>query len=181
MTRLALVSTLVGAVIIAARLPGVIAPAKYREHMLKFPRSVLWGRVLMGIAAAIAWVVMYNAATDDWAWARPLILVGVPIAYWIVIQYASAFLAMRATAALMLMAAKQMVDAADLSDHPSRLIVTVFAYLWVVGAIWITVAPHHFRDLAQVVMADNKRCRTVCSVGVIVGAIFLALGVFVYQ
>ena len=180
MTRLALVSTLVGAFIIASRLPGVVAPAKYREHMLKFPRSVLWGRVLMGVAAAIAWVVMYNAATDDWAWARPLILVGVPIAYWIVIQFASTFLAMRAAAALMLMAAKQMVDAADLSDVPSRLIVTVFAYLWVIGAIWMTVAPHHFRDLAQILMADDNRCRRLCSFGVVVGVAFLALGVLVY-
>ena len=180
MNRLALVSTLVGAFIVTTRLPGVIAPTKYREHILRFPRSMIWGRVLMGIAALIAWVVMYRAATDDWAWARPLILAGVPIAYWIVIQYASTFLAMRASAALMLMAAKQMVDAADLSDLSSRLIVTVFAYLWVVAAIWITIAPHHFREIAQFFMSDDKRCRTVCSVGVIVGAIFLALGVFVY-
>ena len=74
MNQLALVSTLVGGLILATRLPGLIAPTKYREHMLKFPRSMIWGRVLMGIAALIAWRVMYRAATDDWAWAqrRPL-------------------------------------------------------------------------------------------------------------
>jgi hypothetical protein len=181
MTRLALVSTLVGGLIVATRLPGAIAPAKFREHFLRFPRSTMWGRVLMGIAALIAWVVMYRAATDDWAWARPLILVGVPIAYWIVIQYASTFLAMRASAALMLLFAKQMVDAADLSDSPSRLIVTVFAYIWVVMAIWITVAPHHFRDMMQFFMANDKRCRLACSFGVLVGVLFLVLGVFVYR
>jgi hypothetical protein len=180
MTRLALVSTLVGAFIVAVRLPGIVAPTKYREQVSKFPRSVFWGRVLMGVAAFIAWVVMYRAASDDWAWARPFILVGVPIAYWIVIQYASTFLAMRASAALMLMAAKQMVDAADLSDQPLRLVVTVFAYLWVIAAVWITVAPHQHRDAAQILMADDKRCRVVCSVGVIVGGLFLALGVLVY-
>jgi hypothetical protein len=179
MNRLALVSTLVGVFVVATRLPGVVAPAQYREHLLRFPRSVMWGRVLMGIAALIAWVVMYRAAADDWAWARPFIIAGVPVAYWVVIRYAGTFLAMRASAALMLIVAKQMVDAADLSDLPARLIVTVFAYVWVVAAIWITIAPHHFRDLMQSFMADDKRCRLVCSVGVLVGVLFLALGLFV--
>ena len=201
MTRLALVSTLLGAFIVVSRLPGLIYPAKFREHMLKFPRSVIWGRVLMGIAAAIAWVVMYQAAEptarEEMLVPMPanllsalihivlvngpiLVLIGFPIAYWVVIQYANTFLAMRAAAALMLLAAKQMVEAADLSDLPSRLVVTVFAYLWVVAAIWMTIAPHHFRDLLELGMADDKRCRAICGVGVGVGMLFLALGLFVY-
>src|SRR6266446_6355121 len=141
MTRLAIVSVAAGVFVVAARLPGLLAPAKYREHAIKFPRSELWGRVLMGIAAAIAWWIMYHAATDEWKWAQPLILIGVPVAYVLVINFAPHYLAMRGTAALLLMLAKVMVDAADASDSPLRLIVTVLAYLWVVAAIWMTVAP----------------------------------------
>jgi hypothetical protein len=180
MTRLAIVSTIAGAVVVAARLPGLLAPAKYREQAVEFPRSVLWGRVLMGIAAAIAWWVMYHAATDEWKWAQPYILVGVPVAYFLVINFAPNYLAMRGLAALMLMAAKQMVDAADWHESPLRLIVTVFAYLWVVAAIWMTVAPHHFRDLIGFVSANDKRCRAACGAGVVVGLALIALGVFVY-
>jgi len=51
MTRLAITSTILGAVVIAGRLPGVVAPASFREHMQKFPRSVLWVRILIGIVA----------------------------------------------------------------------------------------------------------------------------------
>ncbi len=180
MTKLAFVSIAVGAFVVAARLPGLLAPARYRERMITFPRSVFWGRVLIGVAAAIAWWVMYRAATDEWKWAQPLILVGVPVAYVLVINFAPNYLAMRGMAALMLMAAKQMVDAADWGESPLRLIVTVFAYLWVVSAIWMTVAPHHFRDWIGFMMVNDNRCRAACGVGVVVGLGFIMLGVFAY-
>lgn len=181
MTRLAAITAAVGAFIVLSRLPGVIWPAKYREHLLKFPRSIVWGRVLMGIAAAIAWVVMYLAAGDpDWNWARPFIVVGVPIAYWLVIRYGNHFLSLRAVAALMLLVAKQMVDAADRSDSPARLVVTVFGYVWVVLAAWMTIAPHHIRDVLGFAMANDQRCRFACAVGATFGIALIALGLFAY-
>lgn len=180
MTRLALTSTILGALIVAGRLPGLVAPDKFRAHVLKFPRSVWWGRILMAVVAVWAGIAMYGAATDEWAWARPLIVIGVPIAYWLVIQYGETFLAVRATAALMLLIANVMVHAADTSDLHARLVVTVLAYIWVVAAVWMTVAPHQFRDAAQFMMANNNRCRIVCSTGIAVGVLLLALGVFVY-
>jgi hypothetical protein len=181
MTQLGIVSVAVGALVIAVRAPGVIAPARFREFSVKFPRSLLWGRVLMGIAAAIAWYVMYHAATDEWKWAQPLILFGVPVAYGLVFLFPPNFLALRASAALMLMIAKQMVDAADLSEMPSRLIVTTLAYLWVVAAIWLAAAPHQYRDLLGCVMANDKRCRAVCGVGALVGVFLVALGLLIYR
>jgi hypothetical protein len=180
MTRLALTSTVLGAVIIAARLPGVVAPEKFRAHTQTFPRSVFWGRLLIGIAALWAGIVMFNAATEDWAWAKPVVVIGVPIAYWLVIQYADQFLAIRGTAALLLLIAKVALDAADLSDTPLRLIITVLAYLWVCAAMWMAIAPHQVRDWIGFVTANNSRCRAACSFGVIVGALLVVLGVFVY-
>src|SRR2546425_2023226 len=180
MARLAIVSIAVGALSVAARVPGIVAPARYREHLVQFPRSEFWGKILMGIAAAIAWWIMYHAATDEWKWAQPLILIGVPAAYFLVINFAPHYLAMRGAAALHLMVAKLMVDAADLSDAPLRLVVTVLAYLWVVSAIWMTVAPHHFRDLIGFMMANDKRCRRVCTTGIAVGLVLIALGMFIY-
>ena len=87
MTRLAITSTIIGVASIAGRVPGILAPKQFGEAARKFPRSVLWGRILMGVCAIWAGIVMFKAATDDWAWARPLIVIGVPIAYWLVIQF----------------------------------------------------------------------------------------------
>ena len=180
MTRLAITSTILGAAIIAGRLPGVIAPCKFIAHARKFPRSVLWGRILMGICALWAGIVMYNAAVDDFAWLKPLVVIGVPIAYWLVVQFANQFLAIRGVAALLLLIAKVTLNAADLSDSPSRLIVTVLAYLWVCAAVWMASAPHQVRDWINFITANATRCRAACSLGAIVGVFLVLLGLFVY-
>lgn len=182
MTRLALITILVGVAGIAARLPGVLAPARYRAFLVKFPRSEFWGRVLITIAGLIAWGIMFKASreSDEWRWAQPLIVVGVPVVLYLIYRYGVHYLALRASAALLLLVAKQMVDAADASETPWRLIVTVLAYLWVIAAIWMTAAPHHFRDLIGWAMADDERCRSLCSVGVFFSAVLVVLGVFVY-
>lgn len=180
MTRLAITSTVLGAAMIAGRLPGVVAPAKFSECAQKFPRSVVWGRVLLGICAVWAGIVMYHAATDDWAWTKPLIVIGVPLAYWLVIQFADQFLAIRGMAALVLLVAKVALDAADLSELPSRLFVTVLAYLMVCAAMWMAAAPHQVRDFIGVVTANTTRCRAFCFLGTVIGALLVALGLFVY-
>jgi hypothetical protein len=180
MTRLAITSTIVGAAMIVGRLPGVVASARFTVQAQKFSRSVLWGRILMGICAVWAGIIVYNAATDDWAWARPLIVIGVPIAYWLVVQYADQFLALRGLAALLLLVAKIVLDAADLSDLPLRLIVTVLAYLWVCVAIWMAAAPHQVRDVIGFVTANTFRCRVACFFGSLVGVGLVVLGLFVY-
>ena len=181
MNRLALISIIVGAIIIAARVPGLIAPGKFRAEALKFPRSVLWGRILTAMAAVWVGIVMFNAADKDWpSWARPAIIAGMPIAYLLVIRYANQFLSLRGVAVLLLLVAKVMVDAADTSELASRLVVTTLAYIWVIAAMWMTTAPHHFRDLIGWSMANNTRCRAVCAVGVALGALLVVLGLLVY-
>jgi hypothetical protein len=179
-SRLAWTSIIIGVLLVATRLPGILAPARVRENLLKFPRSVLWGRILIGIAAVWAAVNVYRAATDEWAWARPLVVIGLPVVYWLVITFANQFLAVRGAAALMLLVAKLMVDAADLSEHPLRLVVTVLGYVWVIAAAWMTIAPHHLRDAIEYVMANNTRCRIKCSLGAGLGVILIALGLLIY-
>src|ERR1051326_1190146 len=171
MTRLAITSTILGAAMIAGRLPGVIDPAKFSQRAQEFPRSALWGRILMAICALWAAIVMYNAATDDWAWAKPLVVIGMPVAYWLVIQYANQFLALRGLAALLLLIAKAALDAADLSELPLRLVVTVLAYLWVCAAMWMAGAPHQVRDIIGFMTANPIRCRVSCIVGAAIGAL----------
>ena len=180
MTKLAITSTLIGAAMIAGRLPGVVAPDKFCEYARKFPRSVLWGRVLMGICAVWAGIVMFNAASDDWAWAKPIVAIGVPVAYFLVIQFADQFLALRGLAALLLLVAKVAVDAADLSDNPIRLVVTVLAYLMVCAAMWMAGFPHQVRDMISFVTATRTRTRATCLPGVVLGVLLVVLGVCVY-
>lgn len=180
MSRLAITSLVLGAAIVVARLPGVVAPAEYGAWLRRFPRSVWWGRVLMGIATLWAWIVVYHAATEEWAWTRPLIVVGFPVGYWLVIRFAEQFLAVRGAAALSMLLAKIVLDGADTSELPARLVVTVLTYLWVIVAIWFSIAPHHARDLIAFSTATQRRLRWISGLGVVVGVGLMALGLFVY-
>jgi hypothetical protein len=180
MSPLSIAAMLLGLFLVAARLPGVIAPQRFRQRAVRFPRSVLWGRVLFAIVALWAGTVMFLAATDEWARLRVVIVAGVPLAYWLVINYAEQYLAVRSLAALSLLVCNLLLRAADLSEHPLRLIVTTLAYLWVLGAVWVTIAPHHLRDLVGFLMANDRRCRASCGAGVGLGALLVALGLLVY-
>lgn len=177
---LAVVSGVIGMGLMLSRLPGVIVPGAFREQALRFPRSVLWGRVLMFFVTILAGVNLYHAASDEWAWARPFVILAVPVAYWLVIQYGDSFLSVRAAGALLLFLAKLMVTAADRSDHPWRLVVTVLAYIWVVAGIWMAAAPHQVRDVLKILMANDRRCRIACAVSALLGAGLVLLGTFVY-
>ncbi len=193
MNHLATISTVVGAGVVLGRLPGIISTEKFRAFQLQFPRHVWIGRITMLIAAVWAGIVVFHAASATlsetisetgrggiWAYVPTLVVVGFPIAYWLVIQYGQQYLALRGTAALLLLVAKLMVDAADASERPARLVVTILGYLWVVAALWMTIAPHHIRDAIGYFMANNARCRLVCSIGIGVGVVLMALGMFVY-
>lgn len=178
--NLKLIAMAVGVLVIAVRLPGVLMPGKYRAFAVKFPRNIPLGRALMAVVAGIVWWIMYHAATDEWEWAKPVILLGMPVAYGLVYQFGTPYLAMRALAASMLLIAKQMLVAADASELTARLVVTVYAYVWVVAAMWMASAPHHFRDLIGWTMANDARCRWTCAAGSAVGVVLVAMGVLVY-
>jgi len=167
MTRLAITATILGTAIFAGRVPGIIAPEKFAAEARKFPRSVLWGRILMGICAVWAGIVLFFfAAVDDFAWLKPVVVIGIPIAYWLVIQYADQFLAIRGLAALMLLIAKVVLNAA--------------AYIQVCAAVWMASSPHQVRDWINFMTANATRCRFACSVGAVVGVCLVLLGLFAY-
>lgn len=193
MSPLAIASLLLGLFAIVSRLPGVLAPAPFRARLLQFPRAVWPGRVVMLVVAVWAGSELFGAArmaaaeaargpggAGFWQIAPPAVVVGVPVAYWLIIQYGDQFLSLRSVAALVLLICNVVVRAADRHESPWRLVVTALAYVWIVAAIWMAAAPHHFRDLLGICLATDRRCRLVCSVGVGIGLGLVGLGLFVY-
>jgi hypothetical protein len=193
MTLLATYSSILGAVMVATRLPGLVQPAWYRAHALAFPRSVWWGRILFAIVALWGGIVLYGALGEIVAdayrevggaglWLALLRIepLAVPVVYWLVIQFGAPYLSIRSAAALLLLVGNHLVRASDMSFDPSRLVVTTFVYFWVIVAVWATVAPHHMRDVIGYMMATDRRCRVACACGVAMGILLLGLGLFVY-
>jgi len=156
MTNLALISIALGTLMIVSRLSGIIAPEKFRKIATSFARSTSWGKFILAIAAIWAITIVYNDTSEAWDKARPYILIAIPVCYFLVVTFGQQFLALRAAAALLLLIAKVMLDAADQSESSFRLIMTVLSYVWVIIAIWAAGAPHHIRDLTNFLMADRE-------------------------
>ncbi|MCS7048886.1 MAG: hypothetical protein NZ483_06290 [Verrucomicrobiae bacterium] len=177
---LAVMAVLLGGWWVGSRLPGLIAPERFGEVLKKIPRAVWPGRILMAVVALWSGIRLYGAATDEWAWARGPVVVGVPLAYGLVIHFADQFLTVRAAAALMLLIANEALRAADWHPSPWRLVVTVLSYIWVVSAIWMAAWPYQFRDLVFYIGESPQRCWWTCGAGVTVGAFLLILAFTVY-
>ncbi len=97
--------------------------------------------------------------------------------------YVKDFLAIRGLAVVMLLLAKLMVDSGrpHLAATHWVLVIQVWAYLMVLGGMWLTISPWRARDLIEWATANRKRLQAVCAVRVAFGLFILALGLTVFR
>ena len=89
-------------------------------------------------------------------------------------------LAARAFGGLLCLVAVPITKVAALSDRPYFQIITLMAYHWVVFGIIFLMAPWRFRQLHQRLLNQDRLYRLALGVKALVGAGFIALGLFVY-
>jgi hypothetical protein len=121
-----------------------------------------------------AWFLwsLLRDTTSDFAPFKPLMLVGFGAIGVGACIYAQDFLAVRGLAVVVLLLAKLVLDTARWADTSWRLVLAVWAYLWVIGAVWITVSPWRLRDFIGFITASEQRIR-------IGSACRLAFGIFI--
>jgi hypothetical protein len=90
------------------------------------------------------------------------------------------FLPVRGLAVLLLLMAKLMVDTARWAETEWRLVITTWAYAWVLAGMWFTVSPWRLRDLLNWSTASEQRTRLVSGVRLALGALVLVLGFTAY-
>ena len=161
-----------GAFLILISLPGLLKP-DLAALAQKFPRSRAAGVVLLSVD--LVWTVWLLATIEMGEFAafrRPLLVI-VPIGYVLVLRLVDEFLAVRALGILSLLVAEPLLDAAFLRYEPSRLLVTVFAYLLiVVGLFWVMI-PYILRDQINWGAQSAGRWRFMHGVAFIYGALIL--------
>ena len=94
--------------------------------------------------------------------------------------YVRDFLAVRGYAVLLLLAAKLMVDTARWVDTEWRLVIVLWAYLWVLGGLWFTISPWRVRDIILWKTANPQRIRLICGIRGLFGLLVIGLGLFVF-
>ena len=171
------VSWIAGVFLILVSLPGILKPGLIQGWAKKFPRSRAAGIILLTVDLAWSlWLLATMEMGEFSSFRRPL-LVLLPIGYFLTLRFVDEFLAVRALGILCLFAAEPLLDAAFLRNETSRLIVTVLAYLFVVGGLFWVTMPYLLRDQINWGSHNNLRWRFMHGAALLYGLAILALAV----
>jgi hypothetical protein len=169
-----------GIFLVLIGLPGLLQPELIQNLAKRLPRSRAAGIILLTIAFIWSFWLLATMEMGEFAsFRRPLLFV-LPIGYVLVIRFVGEFLAVRALGIVCLLAAEPLLEAAFFRYEPSRLLVTVFAYILVIaGLFWVTM-PYLLRDQIDWSARNNLRWRTIHGVVTAYGVIVLALALTQY-
>jgi hypothetical protein len=161
-----------GVFLVLISLPGLLKP-KLASVAQKFPRSHLAGVFLLTICLVWTfWLLATIQMGEFSAFRRPL-LIALPIGYALVLRFVGEFLAVRALGILCLLAAEPLLDAAFLRYEPSRLLVTVLAYLLILAGLFWVAIPYVLRDQINWSTRSVFRWRCLHAMSLIYGGVIL--------
>ena len=164
-----------GIFLVLIGLPGLIKPQPLQNLAKRLPRSRAAGIILLTVAFAWSFWLLATMEMGEFASFRRPLLIALPIGYFLVIRFVGEFLAVRALGVLCLLAAEPLLEAAFFRYEPSRLFVTVFAYILIVaGLFWVTM-PYLLRDQIDWSAGTNARWLAIHGIATAYGIIILAL------
>ncbi len=169
-----------GLVFSLLQLFGLLKPAQYAAAMRKFPRSVPWGYLLMGVGTAWFLWNLNAESISDFAAYKKMMLLGFGLLGLATCVFVKDFLAVRGLAVVMLLLAKLTLDTARWHDSQWRLVLATWAYLWILAAIWLTISPWRLRDLIGWATANERRIRLASAVRLAFGLFIAFLGLTVF-
>jgi hypothetical protein len=161
---------------------GLMKPAGFAASVRAFPRSMAWGYGLMLLGTGwFLFNLSQESISDFAAWKNVLFFgfaaVGIGSCF-----YVQDFLAVRGLAVVLLLLAKLMVDTGRpyLAQTALVLVIQVWAYLFVLVGIWLTVSPWRLRDWLNWGTANEKRIKVGCGLRLAFGLFVAVLGCTVF-
>ena len=162
-----------GVFLLLVGIPGIVMPRASAGWAKKLPRSFVLGAFLLTIAFAWSMWLLLTMEMGEFSSFRKPLLIALPIGYGLVLRFVNEFLAVRALGMLCLLAAEPLLESAFLRYEPSRLLVTVFAYVLIVkGLFWVTM-PYLLRDKINWAARSVARWVSLHGLAVIYGAVLL--------
>jgi hypothetical protein len=171
----------VWAVVVGAGLVGFcVAFLAFTETMkawvVSFPRNIVAGRMLAAIdMTLVTWLLL----SEGFEWVdthRQLIFIAAPISYFIIVFFMDELLAVRALGGLMLLIPFWILAAAFEHSALSRLLMTTFAYLVIVGGMVLVWSPHLFRRFTGRLLANKDAGKVFLLLVSVLGLAMIILG-----
>ncbi len=151
-----------------------------RRWMTSFPRSRTTGAILLTLGGLWAFWLLYTMQMGEFSGFRRPLLFLLPVAYVLVLRFVDEFLAVRALGILYLLAAEPLLEAAFLRIEPSRLFVTVLAYVIITKGLFYVMMPYLMRDGLAWSTRSDARWRLLHSGAAAYGLVLLGLALTIY-
>ncbi len=169
----------------------LLKPERSMEIAKKLPRNSQVGTYLMGIGMVWFWLLvappgkgMLSALSMDlgeFNKAKKYLMFAVPLFCIGMIMYVREFLFVRGLGLCLLMVAAPLLYAADFEEASLQFVMPLFCYLLIIKGLYFVGMPYLFRDGVNWATASAGRWRTLSLAGVIVGLVFLALGLTLWR
>jgi hypothetical protein len=179
---LSAIAIVLGGLVAAINLFGVLKPAEFSIALRKFPRSTNIGYIF--VLLGTAWFVwnLKGESIADFESLKPALyalFIAVGIGTCIFVKD---FIAVRGLAILFLLLAKLMVDTGrpHLVQTHWVLVIQVWAYVLVVAGIWFTISPWKLRDLLNWDTSNPTRFRLISGLRLVFGLFVAVLGLTVF-
>lgn len=144
------------------------------RKLKEFPRSRPAGTVLIILAAIWSFILIQQMDLGEFSRLRTFMLVAIVVGAFLAWRYVEEFLAVRALGMLALLAAEPLLEAAFLREEPTRLLLVVLAYAWIIlGLFWVGM-PWVLRDQIAWLTARRGRYQAAAWGGVVYGAALVA-------
>jgi hypothetical protein len=178
--KLSVLSVLLGLGVSVTPILGLLKPAAFVAAVRSFPRSKMWGYILMALGTV--WFLFYlkDESVSDFAAYKPMMFLGFSLLGLLACIYLTDFLAVRGLAIVLLLLGKLMVDTARWSDSEWRLIIVTWAYVLVTAGMWFTVSPWRCRDFLLWTIESPQRMRIIHSLRLAFGLLVILLGLVVF-
>lgn len=155
-------------------------PAQAIAWARAFPRARAESGILLAAAAVWSFLLVRGIDLGEFSPLRNVMLLAIAagaVLSWI---YVGEFLAVRALGMLLLLAAEPLLESAVLHDEPSRLLLVVLAYVWVVAGLFFVGMPYLLRDIIAWVTARPLRWQAGCVAGTLYGAALVVCAIFLW-
>lgn len=179
--NLSQITIVLGLVALSVSIYGMLNQEKVKNWMLAFPRSNVWGYILMGVSTG--WF-LYNFNAEniaDFARIQNLMLllflsVGVGTMLWV-----KDFLAVRGLSIFIILLAHSIVELTREVPSSARLVMVVLSYLYVISGIVFTIRPYIMRDVILWATYSVSRFKILLVARGVVGVILIVLGLTAYK
>ena len=179
--KLSNLAIILGLAVILINLYGVLKPSAFAAAARKFPRWTPIGYVLTLLSTIWFVANVSHEPIADFASFKPALYLLFGAVGLGACLFVKDFLPVRGLAVFLLLLAQLMVETARWAETPWRLVITTWAYIWVLVGMWFTVSPWKMRDIINWATANDQRTRLLSGVRVAFGLFVICLGLTVFR